>query len=298
VSLMSMTGFGRGEAVGAGHRATVEVRTVNHRFLDVRVHLPREQAALEPAVVQAVRGRLGRGRVDVNVRLHGEGPGVAGAWRADLEEARALHRALLDVQDDLGLPGDLDIGTLSLLADRFLASGEPPAREVLQPALVEALAAALDAVVAARVGEGGAIAADLTERLAALRGHVARLEQRLPEVLETARERLQRRLEALLADTRVALEPGRLEQEVAILADRSDVAEELQRLRHHLDTLEALLDGDRDGPAGRRLDFLGQELGREANTVASKVGDGRVAALVVELKADIERVREQALNVE
>ena len=297
MSLRSMTGFGRGNASGGGHSLDVEVRTVNHRYLDVRVHLARELTALEHALVAQVRRKLRRGRVDVQVRLEAAPDGSAG-WRADLGAARALKRALVEVQDELGLPGEVDATAFAGLAERFLVPGRRLEAETLEPLAREALSEALRGALSARAAEGEAIEADLRERVGAMRAHVESLAARAPEVVAAARERLDGRVTALLASRDTSLDPGRLEQEMAILADRSDVAEELQRLGHHLDTLDGWLDGSRDAPVGRRLDFLAQELGREANTVASKVSDAEVAALVVELKAEIERLREQAANVE
>ena len=298
MSLRSMTGFGCGAASSGVYAVAVEVRTVNHRFLDVRAHLPREISAVEPAVVALARQGLRRGRVDVHVRLEASPDAEATGWRADRQAARALHLALCEVRDDLGLAGEPDLATLAALADRFLLPAAPPDLDALRPAVLAALTMALAEVVSARTAEGRAIEADLSARLAGMRACVEALSARSPEVVVAARDRLCARIATLLADPGVRLDPGRLEQEVALLADRSDVSEELQRLSHHLDTLAGWLDGTRDEPIGRQLDFLAQELGRESNTVASKVADAAVGGLIVELKAEIERVREQAANVE
>ena len=292
-----MTGYGRGEAADESVRVVVEVKTVNHRHLDIRVTLPRSLSALEPSVVARIRGQLGRGRVEAHVRMEPLAGAESGWIKADLPAARALHGALIAVQNDLGLPGDLDVTAMARLSERLVRTEQPDGQDVL-PSVEAAVGLALDDVIGARAAEGRALGDDIRRRAASLRGLVASIAARCPELIEAWRERLRGRLATLLEGTGVAPDPARLAQEVAVLADRSDVSEELERLTHHLDTLEGLLAGTADDRVGRRIDFLAQELAREANTVASKVADAEVAALVVEVKAEIERIREQAQNLE
>lgn len=296
-----MTGYGRGAAEGPGGdgaalRVTVEVKAVNHRFLDVRVAGPRGMLALEGEVVAAVKRRVGRGRVEVHVRVDrlGEPRGVA----ADLDAARAVVRALHEVASAVSLPRIGTVADLVPLADRFLRGDEGPDPEHLHAPLHAALAVALDALDATRRAEGAAVAADLHALADALAAAADGIAARLPALPFEAQHRLRDRVARLLEGTGGAVDAGRLEQEIALLADRSDVHEELQRLRHHVASLRALAADRSPDPSGRRLDFLGQELGREANTLGSKVADPAVADLVMAMKAAVERIREQAQNIE
>ena len=294
-----MTGYGSGEADAGAVRVVVEAKSVNHRYLDVRVSLPRHLAALEGSVVAAVKGRLGRGRVEITARLERQGDaGDARAQVADLDAARGLLAALHDVQNSLGLPGDVTVSDMAALGDRFLVRAEGPGAEEIAPSLTVAIAAALDALVASRGAEGESLRADLLLQADALLQGVVAVEQRAPEIVEEGRSRLRDRVATLLEGTSAKLAPERLEQEIALLAERTDVNEELQRLRHHLDDLRQRLDAPGDEPTGRRIDFMAQELGREVNTIGSKISDPAVSGRVVEMKAAVERIREQVQNLE
>ena len=294
-----MTGYGRGEVDAGETRVVVEAKSVNHRYLDVRVALPRKLSALEPAVLATVKSRLGRGRVEISARLEGaEGAGSGAALVADQGAARELLAALHQVQNALGLPGDVTISDMAALADRFLERAEGPDAESLAPSLREAVELAVEALLAARATEGESLSDDLRGQADALDAGVSAVAARAPELVEEARSRLRERVRQLLEDTGTSLDTGRLEQEIALLADRSDVHEELQRLRHHIEDLRRRLDEPGDEPTGRRIDFLAQELGREVNTIGSKIADPSVSATVVEMKAAVERIREQVQNLE
>jgi uncharacterized protein (TIGR00255 family) len=290
--IRSMTGFGAGRGAANGEEIDVEIRSVNHKYCEVKVRLPRELAALEHEVVRGVKERLARGGVDVAVRRAAAGSLVAP--RVDVALAESYARAFAEVQARLGLPGQVT------LADVISAEGVVRLDErsvdldLAGEALRRGLSVALGQLLAMRVREGEALARDLSTRLAGLEGMVARIRELAPQAVEVYRTRLSERIAELTHG--IALEPARLAQEVAVFADRTDVAEEITRLGSHASQVRALLGVSE--PAGRKLDFLVQEMHREANTIGSKSQNGEIAGLVVSLKAEIERMREQVQNVE
>jgi len=286
----SMTGYGRGVAERGAVRVTVEVRAVNHRFLDVKLR-GAAGAAVEDAVATRLRERLERGAVTATVRL--ERAGSPPAVRIDRALARDVHAQLADLARELGTaaptlrevvsqPGVITVDDAGLDdADAAAAAGA-------------AAGAALDGLIAMRTAEGATLAADLVARLDGLAATVDAIAGATADGAATAGDRLRERLARLLEPG--AVDPVRLAQEVAILADRADVTEELVRARSHLDQLRATLTSD--GPVGRRLDFLTQELGREVNTIGAKTSAAAVAHLVVAAKAELEKIREQVQNLE
>jgi uncharacterized protein (TIGR00255 family) len=288
----SMTGYGRGTCEVAGRRLVVELRSVNHRFLELKLRMPWADAALEAHVTAAMRARLARGAVTVSVRDEGGGGGQA--VRADVGLARQYHHALTEVR---GAIGSDEAVTLALVVAQpgVLTVGEGVTDpEALWSALRPGLEAALDALVAARAREGEALRADLQARLGALETLQHDLGALTAEAPDNYRKKLRDRLER-------ALKPGevdaqRLAQEIAILADKADVTEELTRMAAHLVECKRLTDDK--GANGRRLDFLTQELNREVNTIGAKSQSATVAARVVDAKAEVERLREQIQNVE
>ena len=290
--MKSMTGYGRGTCEVAGRRLVVELRSVNHRFLELKLRLPWSDASLEAHVTQAIRARLGRGAVTVSVR--DEGGGAAAAVRADVGLARQVYDALSEIRGALGLEEPV---SLALVAAQpgVLTVGEAVADpEALWRALEPGLGDALDGLVASRAREGAALKADLNARIEAL----TIMQRELAELTRDAPEHYKKKLRERLDR---ALKPGeidaqRLAQEMAIIADKADVAEELTRMALHLTECRRLVD---DGAAnGRRLDFLTQELNREVNTIGAKSQSAPVAARIVDAKAELERMREQIQNVE
>jgi uncharacterized protein (TIGR00255 family) len=290
--IRSMTGFGAGRGVSGGEEIAVEIRSVNHKFCEVKVRLPRELAALEPLVVRTVKDRLARGGIDVSLRR----AGAAGAMapRVDAALAEAYARAYAEVQARLGLHDPIQLRDI-VAAEGVIRLDERDADlDAARAATDGALTEALDALGAMRQREGEALAADLEGRLAIVESLVARVEVLAPLAVEHHRTRLAERVKELTQG--LPLDPGRLAQEVALLADRSDVAEEITRLRSHVGQARALLGGQE--PAGRKLDFLVQEMHREVNTIGSKSQHAELSGLVVSLKAEVERMREQVQNVE
>jgi uncharacterized protein (TIGR00255 family) len=290
--IRSMTGFGAGRGSAGGEDVDVEIRSVNHKYAEVKVRLPRELAALEQEVVRAVKERLARGGIDVSIRRSTPGGGVVP--RVDVAVAEAYARAFQEIQARLGLPGALSLS--DVLAAEGVVRLEERAVDLdaAGEALRRAVAASLDALVAMRAREGEALARDLSTRLGSVEAAFGRVAELSPQVVEHYRARLEERIAELTRG--VPLDPARLVQEVALFADRTDVAEEITRLRSHVAQVRHLLASAE--PAGRKLDFLVQEMHREVNTIGSKSQSAELASLVVGLKAEIERMREQVQNVE
>jgi len=290
--IRSMTGFGSGRGSVNGEEVDVEVRSVNHKYCEVKVRLPRELAALEHEVVRSVKERLARGGVDVTVRRTPSGSLVTP--RVDVGLAESYARAFAEVQARLGLPGGVTLADVISAEGVVRLDERAVDLEVVGEALRRGVAAALAQLVAMRAREGEALARDLVARLDELERLVARVSALAPQAVELYRGRLAERIADMSRG--LPLDPGRLAQEVAVFADRTDVAEEITRLRSHLAQVRSLLAAGE--PAGRQLDFLVQELHREANTIGSKSQNADIGGVVVALKAEIERMREQVQNVE
>ena len=285
-----MTGFGRAavDRADGGGRLRVEIRSVNHRGLDLKVRAPQPDAFCEAEIGRAVRAAVERGSVTVHVR--DEAP----ATRGGLDEARArkVHAALERLRGELGIAEPVGLGDIA--AFMSAGSGGGLEGEALWEALRPAVDGALVELVATRRREGAALADDI-------RGRVARLGELVGQIRAAAAalpERYARRIAERLATLRdqPGFEPGRVAQEAALMAERLDVTEELVRLETHLAHLAELLRAP--GAVGRKLDFVVQEVGRELNTIGSKAQDAGVAGMVIEGKAELEKLREQAQNVE
>lgn len=287
-----MTGFGAGESRLGDGKVTVEVRSLNHRFLEVRVRMPPELSDFCFFVEQLARERLGRGRFDIGIRLEGA---AIPPPRFAVDRARAAYRAMLELRDELAPGTDLPLTAITSLPMLITTTSQADTEAVCASlrAAVEDAVANLEKM---RRREGEALRKELMARLKSARRFRDVCASRGPEVIGSYRQRLRERLDRLLSDVGVPLDPGRLESELAIMADRSDVTEELVRLGSHFEQFEHLLASD--DAVGRRLDFLLQEIGREANTVGAKCQDAALSHLVVELKAEVERMREQVQNVE
>ena len=290
--IRSMTGFGAGRASSGGEEVAVELRSVNQKFCEVKARLPRELAALEPGLVRQIKDRLARGGIDLSLRR--TGPGGSMAPRVDGPLAEAYARAYAEVQARLGLQDPLRLADIVAAEGVIRLDERDTDLDAARAASEKALTAALEALLAMREREGEALQADLEARLATALALVAQVEVLAPQAVEHHRTRLAERIKELTQG--IPLDPARLAQEVALLADRTDVAEEITRLRSHLGQARALLGGRE--PAGRRLDFLVQEMHREVNTIGSKSQHAGLSGLVVSLKVEVERMREQVQNVE
>ncbi|MFQ5697700.1 MAG: YicC/YloC family endoribonuclease [Myxococcota bacterium] len=291
--LHSMTGFGRGEAAIGGARVGAEVRCVNSRHLDLRLRLPRELAALEAPLRAEVASYFARGSVEVAIRLPAE---VESGPRFEVDRLLAARyrdsiRALIS---ELDLAGGLDAATLLALPGVVRQLEAEPAGEALAAAVSEAVHAACQQAREMRSREGAALRSELEARLEELRAHLRSLEESAREIAKALRERLLRRVAQLAPE--VEFDRGRLDQEIVLLADRQDITEELVRLESHLDQFSAAL--AEPSPVGRKLEFLLQEIAREVNTAGSKAQVAKISTRVVDLKTDLEKIREQVLNVE
>jgi uncharacterized protein (TIGR00255 family) len=288
-----MTGFGRGEAAVSGGSAAAEVRCVNSRHLDVRVRLPRDLVALEAAVRGRAAAAFARGQVEVAVRLSRE---VAPGGRVELDRAAASQyaRAAAELGAQLGIAGQLDLAALLALPGVARVREDELDVDVLSGGVLLAVERACAEAAQMRAREGAALERELRARLAEVGERLGRLEALARQAAGSQRERLTKRLAALAPE--LELETGRFEQEVVLQVERMDVTEELVRLRSHCEQFgEALAAA---GPIGRKLEFLLQELAREANTAGSKAADAELAREVVELKLELEKLREQVSNVE
>jgi uncharacterized protein (TIGR00255 family) len=290
--MRSMTGFGRGGAPFGEGTLVVELKTVNHRFLEIRCRAPRELVAAEAQLERLARSRLSRGHCTIALSLDASGGGTA---RLDTRAVVAHLEELRRVADQTRVPlADL-VPLLATAPDLYSAPAfEEPA--ALAAAVDAAFAEAAARLVAMRESEGRAMHDDIEARLGGLRRGVEDLGRLAAGCAATLLARTRQRVAALLADGALALAPGRLEEEVALLADKADVSEELTRLVSHCDQIAALLAAPE--PVGRRLDFLIQEMGREANTVGAKAASAELSHAVVEFKAELERIRELVQNVE
>jgi uncharacterized protein (TIGR00255 family) len=290
--IRSMTGFGSGRGAAAGEEVVVEVRSVNHKFCEVKIRLPRELSALETDIGRVVKDKLARGGVEVTVRR--AGPGGSMAPRVDAALAEAYARAYAEVAARLGLHGQVSLSDIIAAEGVIRLDDRDADLDAARGATERALGQALDALLSMRVREGEALRRDLEARLTTVEALVVRVEILAPLAVEHHRARLSDRVQELTRG--VQLEPARLAQEIALLAERTDVAEEVTRLRSHVAQARQLLGSGE--PAGRKLDFLVQEMHREGNTIGSKSQHAEISGVVVSLKAEIERMREQVQNVE
>lgn len=294
--IKSMTGYGRGEASVGPLRVTVEVRGVNHRFADIKVKLPADLASLEQELARRVARKVRRGRVDVTISVS-RGSDAPPALEINRPVVEAYLKASERLRADYGLTGEVTVQQVLALPDAMLprvASGS--VSETESAAVTEALDGALTGLEAMRSLEGRTLAGDLDRRAAAIERLRERMAKRSPRMAPLYAKRLKARIRELNG-ARVA-EPSRLAQEVALLADRSDITEELVRLGGHVEQLRGMLSARGGEPVGKKLDFIMQEMNREANTINSKAIDLAICRDALEVKVEVERIREQVQNIE
>jgi uncharacterized protein (TIGR00255 family) len=291
-SLLSMTGFGRASVELGERRLRIEIRSVNHRGLDLKIRSQTTDGYCEAEIARAVRGAAERGALTVSIRE--EAAPATGA--IDEGRARAVHAALERLQARLGLHGPVALSTVAAFIGASPATPEQSG-EALWEALRPGVDAALAQLRATRAREGEALAADLLARVARLQGIAGAIQVGAAGLPERFARRLEERLAALRGQP--GFEPGRLAQEAALMAERLDVSEEITRLGTHLDHLREIIGAPATaGAVGRKLDFVIQEVGREINTIGSKAQDAPIAALVIDGKVELEKIREQAQNIE
>ena len=291
--MFSMTGYGRGSAAADGRELTIELRAVNHRFLDIGMRLPKQLSFIEDPIRSGLTAGLSRGHVDVSVNYCNRRNDALvvdineSLVQAYLATSRKISQAC-SLVDDLSLSAVLRLPDVAVVRE---ADDDPGA---ILSLVTIALTTALDALLAMRLEEGRRLVLDLFQRAEALGLLVEQMEECSSLVVETYRMKLDERIEILLAGAEV--DRMRLATEVALMADRACIDEELVRARSHLQQMHQLLASDE--PAGRRLDFLTQEMNREFNTIGSKAGDTTLTNLVLAAKAEIEKIREQVQNIE
>ena len=291
--IKSMTGYGRSVMTLGGREFTVELRSVNNRYLDCSVRLPRLVSFAEDAVKQAVKASVSRGKVDVFISLRSEGAEDA---KVELNTValEGYLKAMGRMVSEYGIRDDISVSTLSRMPEMFLVEKPEVDEEQLQKDLLQTVAAALEGYDAMRVREGQALDADLRSRGNTILELVSQVEQGNAQTVTDYRTRLENKLREVLENT--AIDESRILTEAAIFADKVAVDEETVRLRSHLQQMNTMLDGG--GAVGRKLDFLLQEMNREANTIGSKCTDVNLARIVVDIKAELEKIREQTQNIE
>lgn len=291
--MRSMTGYGRASAQINGTAILVELRAVNHRFLECSVKAPRQYAFLEDAVKREAAARIARGKVEIFVSVDAlDGDSVSVAIHTDL--AKRYLEALRELARDCGLPEEISVMDLARLPDVLGSERAEPDADALTQDVLTVFREACDAFNTMREREGAHLADDILARCDEMENLIALVEERAPERVRLYREKLLARMQEVLADR--TIDETRILTEAAIYADRTAVDEETVRLRSHLHQLRLLLEEDQ--AIGRKLDFLLQEMNREANTIGSKANDVEIAGTVVALKSALEKIREQAQNVE
>ncbi len=289
----SMTGFGRGEAEAGGRQWVAEIRCVNHRHLDLKIKLPRGYAGLEEKARKLVSATLKRGRVDISLMVSGDFSDLQNV-EVNSSLATTYRDSLARLADMLNLEDDTTLTKVASYPDVMVLKRQEEDVDLVWPVIEKALGNAVAACDTMRLQEGVAMAKDLHERLVHFSEVVATIGETIPDLLQRREQTLNERLEKLL--DRVQLDPQRLAQEVAILADKTDVTEEIVRLDSHIKQFRSFLAADE--ATGRKIDFLLQEFLREVNTMASKINDAAIAHLTVDLKAELEKMREQIQNIE
>ena len=292
--IRSMTGYGSAEMLTPARRFTVEMRSVNHRFSEILVRLPRDLSALEDRVRALVQSRVLRGRVDVTIMREERGARPK-TVRSDTDLARAYAQALRELADVLGVAGEIGLSHIVSLPDVVKVEEAREDVEVLWPDLSRAVEEAVIALVGMREAEGRRLAADLLTRLDHVEGFARVIEGRARVAAAEYAQRLRQRVAELLRE--VPVDEARLAMEIAIFAERVDISEEVTRLRSHLAQFREDVT-NAAGAVGRRLEFVLQEMGREANTIGSKASDLEITRAVIGVKGELESLREQVQNVE
>lgn len=288
----SMTGYGQGSAAGDDFKVKIDLRSVNNRNLDIHWRAPQELASLEIPLKKQVQAVVSRGRVDVTINFTQT---VGDAYELNRAIVSGYIEALRAMREEFGLAGEVDVATIARLPGVLQPAGDDnKLSETIVSGIEAALTQALTAMVAMRAVEGHELQKEMLGRIARIEANVRIIETSTAGIVEAYREKLQQRLLELLGS--VTVDETRLTQEVAYLAERSDISEEIARLNSHLSQLRELLTSE--GEIGKKLDFLLQELNREANTVLSKSAELATCDAAIEIKTEVEKLREQAQNIE
>lgn len=292
--IKSMTAFGSGAFQKGDTRYVAEVRSVNHRYRDIVLRLPRNHQLLEEGLRAVISSRTSRGRIEASFQIEMSSEAPPYELELNLPLAKSYLRIFKQLADYSGLGHEMRLESLFQMKDMILIKSEAGDAEEAREGFNEALNRALDALEEMRIKEGEAILKDFAKRLDRLESYVNAVHMRAPELPEAYRKRLTEKVGSVLNG--VEVDPARLAQEVAFLAERSDITEEIVRARSHLKQFRAYLLSDE--AVGRRLDFLVQEINREVNTLGTKASDTAISQIAVEMKAELEKLREQIQNVE
>jgi len=292
-SVKSMTGFGRFEVVDSQKKLVIDLRSVNHRFCDMNVKVPRVYAYLEEKIKDYVGKRVHRGKIDISVYFESY-VGQNKIVSVDTALLHSYHDALSVIREECKIEAPIGLHDLTRFSDIFITHQEEQDQDAIWEMVLEGLTLAVDDFEAMRAREGARLAEDLRQHAAILMDCLAQIEKQAPQVAENYAERLRERMKELLGE--VPIEESRFMTEVALMADKLCVDEEIVRLKSHFEELENILH-EADG-IGRKLDFLIQEMNREVNTIGSKANDLQIAKIVVNMKAEIEKLREQIQNIE
>ncbi len=289
-----MTGFGRGAIAEEGIAVSVEIKTVNNRFLDVNLRLPGEVNQLETHIKRLIGNRLARGRVDINVQYDRT---ESLEYELNRPLIEGYLKAIRQMQADFELPGEPDLNVVARLPNVLTTKKDEVTPEFIA-AVERAIEAALADLDKMRANEGQMLRTELSGRLDAIAELLGPIEEQAKLIGDEYYERLTKRINEMLArtDSQIEIDQGRIAQEVAYLADRADISEEISRLRAHLEHFRSIMQDEKE--VGKRLDFLTQELNREANTITSKTGNLKVKENALAIKSEIEKIREQVQNVE
>ncbi len=291
--IQSMTGFGRGEIAAGGRQITVEIKSINHRYCEIQVKLPRKYNILEDKLRQYLAGALSRGKIDLFIKME-DREGSSQEMRIDKGLALKYHNEIRDLAASLNIPMNLGVAELAAMPGIMAIEEAAEEMEEVWQLLQTPVDGALSHLIEMRKAEGARIAADFFQRLSYLEELRRQLLEFAPAVVENYRQRLTARISELLGQQ--PLDENRLVQEIAMFADRASVDEELVRLDSHFRQFRELLESSQ--PVGRKLDFLCQEMNREINTVGSKANDLAMTKIVVEVKSELEKLREQVQNIE
>jgi uncharacterized protein (TIGR00255 family) len=291
--IKSMTGYGRAESALEGKRIVVEIKSLNHRYLEVSVRLPNTLAALEMEIKKKINARFSRGKIEVSIRMDANGAMDKGASSAlNIPLLKSYYSLLSRMKHELNMKDEITLAMMAAFKDVFVPPDDDPAS--VWPRVEGMLDEAANTLTVMREKEGEMLCRDLRERISVVGKHIGAIESRVPKVLVAYQKRLTERIKELAGD--MEMDASRLMQEVAIMAEKSDITEEIVRLRSHMDQLIDML---HSGEAvGRKVDFLIQEMGREVNTVGSKSSDVEISRNVIEVKSELTRIREQVQNLE
>lgn len=291
--IRSMTGFGRGDVTRDGRKVAVEVKTVNHRYTEVVIRLPRQFQVLEERIRSMISEQIKRGRIEVFVSIEELG---GGNHELAVDKALALnyYKALKELAEALEIPMEINLHQISLYPEVISYKEAEVDLELVWGIVAEALQEALSALIVMREAEGQKLYHDLVMRMGKIEKYISQIEAQAPEAVRLYREKLQGKIKELIGDS--GIDEGRILQEAAVFAERINITEELVRLSSHIRQFIAALESCE--PVGRKLDFILQEMNREINTIGSKANDYQISQPVVEVKSEIEKVREQTQNIE